>query len=272
MSNLEGCTCSGVYGRDGRCGVHAPHTPAPLGAEEFKGSDGKPLDLGPLSAANVDQQFCSDWLKDEMRGLFATIDARDREIERLNASALNFHAEISAQMSRAEAAEAELVKVQNHARGSDQDYERACDERDQALRERDEARALAAYLESGDRQKDLETFQKLSREVGDELAKTLALAARYREALEECRDANRGDLIKRPPFFQRIEKVTTEALATPTPSLDAVKAKHFREAADTLRVVPCDDSNHSGCLTCRCIGVLRVEAARLSGERGRRGE
>jgi hypothetical protein len=28
------------------------------------------LDLGPLSPSNVDQQFCSDWLKSEIRRLF----------------------------------------------------------------------------------------------------------------------------------------------------------------------------------------------------------
>jgi hypothetical protein len=31
--------------------------------------------LGPLSPANIDAQFCSDWLKDEIRRVFAERDA-----------------------------------------------------------------------------------------------------------------------------------------------------------------------------------------------------
>ncbi len=55
-----------------------PLEPAPLTA-----FDGKPLDIGPLSHSNVDQQFCSDWLKDEIRGLFSTLAQRDAEITAL---------------------------------------------------------------------------------------------------------------------------------------------------------------------------------------------
>lgn len=40
----------------------------------------KPVKDGPLAPDNIDQQFCSDWLKDEIRRVFAERDAANAKL------------------------------------------------------------------------------------------------------------------------------------------------------------------------------------------------
>lgn len=37
------------------------------------------IDLGPLTKENIDQQFCSDWLKAEIKKLFDTLEGLESE-------------------------------------------------------------------------------------------------------------------------------------------------------------------------------------------------
>jgi hypothetical protein len=44
----------------------------------------EPLDTGPLSEKNVEHQFCSDWLKDEIKKLFKERAELTEELRRAN--------------------------------------------------------------------------------------------------------------------------------------------------------------------------------------------
>ncbi len=119
------------------------------------------------------------------------------------------------------------AKAENHARGSDQDYERACDERDEAL----------------------------------------ALASRYRGALEEIRGGHWIEGVKqRGPYLgYEVHEIAAAALSTPAPTaLAQLRKRHFEEAAGIAEAFDVADANFSPQKTTGMIAAIRA-----AGEVGR---